>query len=1686
MAKKFNKVLALLLVAVMMVGLLPTTVFALDNQIVSDGQTVTTEDGKVQHSKMITQEGENAFRIDLTVKTKEDVDTQVVSQDAAVVLVLDTSNSMSSTDMSNARQAAKDFVTAFVKEAGEGKRMVSVVEFGSNGKTVLSWTNANGSQAAVNTGIDQVANKFSYDVMCEETGTHTHEETIRRNAPSVTPGQYKYWYCTACGSRVSKNWRNDPPALQDTMHDCKQEVSYTGTHVLRTENDGGGTNIEAGLRLANNLLEASAVGGISNKYVVLMTDGVPTYHVDDIDETDSTTFMKGSKGGGNEAYHDDYHDIYCTRNDQGWNHVAHGDNVPQQIKNQGAKLYTVSYKAANVTGNVNNMSIDSWLAAFATQNISAGDNIFSGLENIAQIIVNQAEAWILTDPMGQYINFVSGDGIAAVTNATADSSDAVKKFNTDTKTLTWDLKNDATRTGPVNGWYTYTMSYRITLDTAAEGFVAGQDYAANGTTTLTYMLTEDSQLQPDLESTNLVVPVVEGRVPVVAYTVEYYKWDKETKAYPTTPTDTVGPESGDLWETVHAPSGYETKYASDHYSFKDGDTQLILGLTGNVMKLYYMPDATKVTVNHFYKTDEYDIDGNLTKGSYGQTPNTTAEYDVFVGDSYTAEKQLSYAGATYEFDKGEDTIRELKEDASKNVINLYYTRVLDQRAEVNFVVNHVYRTHTWQVVDGSWKLVDSQSEVPNVQTGSQKAGTLYTAAHTPVTGNEGFTYDETSVDTITLKRNQDNVITLYFDKTVGQKGDPITVTVNHHYTKTVYSYENGVLVGHSDPDDHVETETYDKFVGESFRATEVNTYGNEFYTSAENNAQKLSIPALNQNNNTIDLYYSIQQYPDNTTVTVNHIYRTITTETVAVTDPITGEVTGTTTVEHTNEDSKDTVVSEAMYVGAPYEASLAEKSGYTFNATASDSRSINAKANNASVINLYYDKDAEADNRDAASIDVKHTYTTHLETIVDGEVKTIDVKDGEVVNQAATGKAGDSFTAQTETAYNGKNYTVVGTPELTKILQPGTNATIEIHYERNDRDLKETDYTVNYVYKTYTMTVDENGVAGYHTEPSIENGTPVSGTGYVDQKVTFGDGARDGFDPVGTAPSTTQILAADGNAWTFTYERHVPLAQVNVTVNHHYTTKTIALNGTPSSDTTHTNGAPVRKYVGETYVAETALNGFSLDRYTVTDGIANTQDADTKNVTVTASGDVVVDFYYSKTVDNSKRANYSIRHIYQTVDWDGTVTTLPEGTPVTGSGYVTTEVTATTNDQGGTYTLTSATYNGSDLASPYTITLIDGANEVVFTYQRRVDTREATVVTVNHHYRVSDSNVEAGYVPEGGVYTETFRTVAEGAYVGNTFTATLRETNNGKSYKFESADPEGYSKKLTADEAENVIDIFYLRDYTNEDLFDISGTKNFVGISENQIPKTTISLTQDGEVKYTAAVNADGTFQFTGVAPGLYGISESASVSGYSYKAMVELIPAEGGDAREISALVVSAGFNSALRITNTYTRNTPSGGYDYYRVTVNYVDKATGEKIADSFVSDSIREGRSWDVTDKQLDSITYGDVEYTFDSADGDSLKGDNIRNNKVVNLYYTGLTDIDEEPTPGGDKPTDIEDGQVPGDKPADTIDIVDGEVPMGDAPATGDTNYLGILLFLALASGLGMGALILSGKRSKKHN
>lgn len=97
-----KRLLAMLMVLSMALSILPMSAVAVGNgeareyqdQIVKQGEEIVTSEGKVKHSKIIQQTGENTFDITLQVKTSEEIKEQVVSEDAAVVLVLDQSSSM--------------------------------------------------------------------------------------------------------------------------------------------------------------------------------------------------------------------------------------------------------------------------------------------------------------------------------------------------------------------------------------------------------------------------------------------------------------------------------------------------------------------------------------------------------------------------------------------------------------------------------------------------------------------------------------------------------------------------------------------------------------------------------------------------------------------------------------------------------------------------------------------------------------------------------------------------------------------------------------------------------------------------------------------------------------------------------------------------------------------------------------------------------------------------------------------------------------------------------------------------------------------------------------------------------------------------------------------------------------------------------------------------------------------------------------------------------------------------------------------------------------------------------------------------------------------------------------------------------------------------------------------------------
>ena len=457
MKRGWHKFTALFLSAMLIVGMIPLSAGATTpngtgnqtsaSQIVENGGTVTAHDGLVSASKTIQgTDTENVFDITLNVTTTEDIKQLDISPDAAVVLVMDVSNSMkedvngnstrwdSERRITKAKAAAQDFLESYVKDAGDAKRLVSVVEFGSNVKKVSGWVNANAGNDRVSTEASSAVEK------------------------------------TEVNFQIGTDWWGFPVY------------------------DDGGTNIEGGLMMARNLLGDSAASDIKNVYVVMLTDGVPTFHVDS--DSTSTDFIWGSEGGSNRAEYDDYKDV---------------PGIAEQIQ-QKATLYTISYATSRDHSTVGGKSIKQWLSSFANQNFDATNNeqLVLSFENIAQIIQNAAKAWITTDPMGNHIVFDTDYNANENGFATNGSTSAVRSFNPQTNTVSWDLKNDATVQVTEEGGkklYHYSLTYRIALDTTT-GVEEDVAYPTNGKTTLSYMVTKDGEIDPTLYTVDYKVPSV--------------------------------------------------------------------------------------------------------------------------------------------------------------------------------------------------------------------------------------------------------------------------------------------------------------------------------------------------------------------------------------------------------------------------------------------------------------------------------------------------------------------------------------------------------------------------------------------------------------------------------------------------------------------------------------------------------------------------------------------------------------------------------------------------------------------------------------------------------------------------------------------------------------------------------------------------------------------------------------------------------------------------------------------------------------------------------------------------------------------------------------------------------------------------------------------------------------------------
>ncbi|MCL2352726.1 MAG: VWA domain-containing protein [Firmicutes bacterium] len=388
-----------------------------DNAVVSVGKTVAATSV------------ENEFLVTLDVKTSINVSEIQVSEDAAVILVLDISGSMGGSNttktnyMPDLISAAKNFVNTFA-DANGAARYVSLVTFSSNAQIVLGWTDVSSPA-----GKTSMVNKIN--------------------------------------------------ALAST----------------------GSTSLESGLQLARNLLRKDTFPNgldglpIQNRSVIVFSDGAAN-----TDTASASASVAGNTTGttvsGSGLQNEDNNPTTNARCASMATVIKSADTFSGYAKYK-ANIFTVAFGSeAPVTWLGQNIATNSSFAYAAAD--LAGLNAFFAAVN--QQINRWAEAWITTDPMGQYIDFIT-------VIPPNDLNSGLLNF--ENNTFYWDLKK-ASPQSFINNIYTYQYTYRIRLNTAAAGFVPDLPYPTNGTTELTYVMVKDGLIVTDVMIATYNVPKVSG------------------------------------------------------------------------------------------------------------------------------------------------------------------------------------------------------------------------------------------------------------------------------------------------------------------------------------------------------------------------------------------------------------------------------------------------------------------------------------------------------------------------------------------------------------------------------------------------------------------------------------------------------------------------------------------------------------------------------------------------------------------------------------------------------------------------------------------------------------------------------------------------------------------------------------------------------------------------------------------------------------------------------------------------------------------------------------------------------------------------------------------------------------------------------------------------------------------------
>lgn len=261
----------------------------------------------------------------------------------------------------------------------------------------------------------------------------------------------------------------------------------------------GATFVEGGLQLARNLMREDALPRgrnnalIENRCVVLFSDGEANRYIISPSESgySTNTTIISTSGPGN------IFDPDSVTKAQNMANSVKNDTMFQVYPKHTAYLYTIAFGSDAPTVWLRNYIATNPTYAYTSSNASDLYQVFAA---IAKRIESWAEAWVVTDPMGTNIQFLT-------TIPQSEKDNGIRDFQNNI--LSWDLKK-TTYDSFLNNIYTYTYTYRIRLDTTLSTFTPGVVYPTNKVTDLSYVMIEDSVIVSNVLQAIFTSPEVKG------------------------------------------------------------------------------------------------------------------------------------------------------------------------------------------------------------------------------------------------------------------------------------------------------------------------------------------------------------------------------------------------------------------------------------------------------------------------------------------------------------------------------------------------------------------------------------------------------------------------------------------------------------------------------------------------------------------------------------------------------------------------------------------------------------------------------------------------------------------------------------------------------------------------------------------------------------------------------------------------------------------------------------------------------------------------------------------------------------------------------------------------------------------------------------------------------------------------